>query len=88
MSIISPINESPSKKDFILLIENIGMEKRSMRRYIYEKFIIDLYSSYYYFFNDVNWDEYDYNDLEPIKKNFNKELRSYKLKQILDKPEN
>ena len=52
-------------------------------RYEYKEFKIDLYDDHYEFYNGSNWNKYALNDLTPLKKEFEREIRSIKLKQIL-----
>ena len=59
-------------------------EYKEYFRYLYKEFKIDLYDDHYEFYNGSNWNKYALNDLTPLKKEFEREIRSFKLKQILN----
>ena len=69
-----------NKEEFIKYIESIGFIDNNDELYVYKGFGINLYYSYYNFFNGSEW-EFDipYNDLKPLLKI----IRSIKLKQLL-----
>ena len=69
-----------SKEEFKLYIESIGFKYNVHRYYVYKNNQIDLYSSYYDFWNGSEWIFIvKLNDLTPLKQI----ERSYKLKKIL-----
>ena len=71
-------------EQFKIYIESIGFIPESNIRYLYKKYGIDLYSSYYDFYNGSKWVLcIEFYDLTPLKKELKKEFRSLKLKQIL-----
>ena len=75
-----------NREEFKNYIESIGFiyeRTEDFDRYVYKKYRIDLASNYYHFYNGSEWDSYELNDLTPLAKEFKKELRSIKLKQIL-----
>ena len=69
-------------EEFEKFIESIGF-KYNVYSYLYKEYIIDLYEYTYEFYNGSGWVGYDYNDLSPLEKEFKKELRSVKLKELL-----
>ena len=74
--------------EFIIFIESIGFEsKNNPYYYYYKQYIINTYFistySYYSFHNESGWGEYDCGYLAPLHKEFKKELRSIKLKNLL-----
>ena len=74
-----------NQEEFKKYIESIGFVK-NVRIYYYKEFKIQIYlfDDEYDFYNGSYWiDDIPYNDLELIEKNFKKELRSFKLKQLL-----
>ena len=70
------------KKEFRILIESIGFYGTNKFNYYYKGFEIYLYNNYY-FYKDSEWIYYYYNDLTPLENYFKKDMRSYKLKQLL-----
>ena len=69
-----------SREEFENYIESLGFKEDQWGVYTYEKCVIDLYSSYYDFFNGLeNYFYININDLEPLKKI----ERSIKLKKLL-----
>ena len=72
-----------SKYEFKIYIETIGFKIIGIGYYEYKEYSITFYDVYYNFYNGSGWINYNYNDLTPIKENFKKELRSYKLKALL-----
>ena len=73
-----------SNDEFIKYIESIGF-KYNYGLYEYKGFRIYLFSFYYSFFNDLKKIQMveSYNELRPLENNFKKEIRSFKLKQLL-----
>ena len=75
-----------NREEFIIFIKSLGFEYDVIERYKYKSFIIDLWiqDNTYDLYSDLDW-FYDIqlNDLKPLHKYFNKELRSIKLKKIL-----
>ena len=69
--------------EFINYIESIGF-KNKVGYYGYNGYCIISGVTHYDFYNGSIWLEYDYNILKPIKIHFNKELRSIKLKKLLN----
>ena len=71
-------------EEFINYIKSIGFKKIGIY-YVYKEYKIVLYNNYYYnFYNGSEWfSDIDYNDLTPFKV-FKKELRSIKLKELLE----
>ena len=83
-----------NKEEFKKYIESIGFYYEGFY-YVYKKhhgvnhldskmysIICHLYN--YIFYNGGKGERYTYNDLKPLEKEFKKELRSIKLKQILE----
>ena len=68
------------REEFKNYIESIGFKSVGNYYYDYKEFKIDLYSSYYEFWNGSEWiGRYKCDDLTPLKQI----ERSYKLKKIL-----
>ena len=74
-----------NEKEFRKLIDSIGFNDNTVSNYCkYKKYRIDLYNTYYHFYNGSEWiDNIRYNDLTTIKEHFKKEFRSIKLKTLL-----
>ena len=84
-----------NKNEFKNYIEYIGFkfkftvyyygnkEYNGVDYYQWQKCEIKLYDSNYGFNNGFISSEHEYNDLKPLEKEFKKELRSIKLKQLL-----
>jgi hypothetical protein len=74
-----------SRDEFRILIESIGFKNYTGGNfYDYKEHHIALHNDSYYYWNGYEYKEYSYNDLIPIKKDLKKELRSYKLRRILE----
>ena len=76
-----------TKDEFIKYIESIGFEmnKFPLLGYSYKNYIIDLHTYTYDFNNDFGWfGRIDFDDLRLLENEFKKELRSIKLKAILE----
>ena len=76
-------------EEFVKFIKYIGF-KTNGYFYIYKEYQIDLvynhlYSSYgyYNFYNKITIMSIPLDDLTPLKKEFKRELRSFKLKKLL-----
>ena len=70
------------------IFRSIYVEYRNDKSFMYEYyeykiFKIDLHDYFYSFYNGSKWIHYIDFDLTPLHKEFNQELRSIKLKQIL-----
>ncbi len=73
-----------SRDEFRILIENIGFRfNNRYNHYEFKKFRISLNKNDYTLYLDYLWINCKFEDLEPIKNNFKKEIRSFKLKQLL-----
>ncbi len=70
---------------FIIFIEKLGFGHYHGSYYCenVKGFTIRIDSELYLFNDRIEWYKYKYSDLEPINKNYKKELRSIKLKQLL-----
>ena len=74
------------REEFEKIILLIGFENVVDKYYFYFKnkgMRIYLNDLGYGFYNGLKWEKYDYINLIPIKKHFENELRSIKLKKLL-----
>ncbi len=70
--------------EFIKYIESIGFKEFMFVTYEYKNFKIDAWGfNYEFHHNNLYIGRFKFNDLTPIEKYFKKELRSIKLKRIL-----
>ena len=79
-----------SKEEFKKYIESIGFKYIAQvyttdTHYRYKNYQIDLYNNNYNFYNRSGWAlNISLNNLKPLQKEFKNELRSIKLKKILE----
>ena len=72
-----------NREEFIIFIKSLGFEYNGFC-YRYKNYIIDLYQDHYDLYNGSGWNVKIYlNDLSPLDKEFKKELRRIKLKELL-----
>ena len=72
-----------SLEEFKKIIETIGFEYDTIGYYYeYKEYCIVLYKDQYSFYNGSKW-IYNITDLIPFEKEFKREIRSIKLKQLL-----
>ena len=73
--------------EFKKLAESIGFEIDG-QYYSYKKYMLNIFKSHFNFYNGDRWslgnDYYQDLNLTPFKTYFKKEMRSIKLKQILE----
>ena len=74
-----------SREEFINYIESIGFKYIGgyYSSYKYKGCEIEFFNDHYYFFNGSKLVCCEFNDLKPLEKEFKRELRSIKLKQLL-----
>ena len=75
-----------SKEELIKFIDSIGFLYNSITyEFDYKEFRIDIWGEHYNFYNSSEWlYGFDLDDLKPIDNYFKKELRTIKLKRILE----
>ena len=72
-----------SREEFKMYIESIGFKYNGHGYYVYKEYEINLYIDHYDFNNGSEWVFYINFDIRPFDMYFKRELRSFKLKELL-----